>query len=112
MTWYWACRVNLQELVNKGGFASLLADGLSTFSLQVMKAVGDQHTRTKRESIRESQAMAAQLFVTPRSGAPGTSFRTPVMLLMLRDSFLDLDSFRLHPLHCGKHVYSWKQSVL
>lgn len=96
--WCWVCRVNLQDLVTRGGFASLLADGLFNFSLQVLKAMGNQHYRTQKACIRESQAMAAKLFVTSCCGTPAASLYTPGMLLMLRDSFLDR-LLRLHPLH-------------
>ena len=68
------------KIIERGGFSTLLLDGLATFSQAVLKAVHQHHEKTQKQCLAECEAMATNLFLAGRSATPAAPADTPGML--------------------------------
>ena len=69
----------MAEIIQRGGFPTLLIDGLATFSGAVLKAVDQHHKKAQKQCLAECEAMATNLFLACRPTTPATSAFTPGM---------------------------------
>ena len=78
----------MAKLIERGGFSTLLVDGLATFSQAVLKAVNQHHEKTQKQCLAECEAIATNLFLTCRCATPAASVYTPGMLSPFPDPSL------------------------